>query len=139
MTRASELYGRPWSEREYIVVLHYYFQYRKEPRHFSASYIQNISRKLGRTPASIVMRMENFASIDPEVNIMRKGLVHANAFCRKVFKDWSGDLDNLRSCAEVFIRDTEVTNVPTLFEPKNVRIPKAFDKYELFDQIGQGE
>lgn len=138
MSKASELYGQPWSEREYIIVLYYYFEHKNEPRYVDSKFVQEAAELLGRTKASVVMRMENFSGLDPEVGVKRKGLIHDNPFCRRMFHRWSNKLDALRACAEAFIRDTRAVELPTLFEPEPVQMPKVFGKYELFDQIGEG-
>jgi serine/threonine protein kinase len=138
MTKANELYGRPWNEKEYIVVLDYYYKYKDQPRHTSKHYIQELAKLLGRTPASIVMRMENFASLDPDVNSKRKGLINVNPFCCRMFNNWSSQIDSLKACSEAFMRDIKAADTTTLFEPEPIQMPKAFGKYELFDQIGQG-
>jgi len=139
MSRASELYGRPWNPREYIIVLDHYFRYKNAPRHTNASHILKVARLLGRTAASVLMRMENFASLDPEVNVKRKGLAHVNPLCYRLFEKWSQKLDALSACAQEYAREIEASRTPTLFDPELPQLPKAFDgKYELLDRIGQG-
>jgi len=136
--KASDLYGRPWSERECIVVLDAYFREKSKPRHSGASHIRQLARLLGRTPASIVMRTENFASLDPEVNASRKGLTHVHSLCKRVFDEWVTQQSALRACAQVFAREIKESRVPTLFEPEPGAMPKAFGRYELLDEIGKG-
>jgi serine/threonine protein kinase len=137
MTKPSELYGRPWSEREYIIVLHYYRANRSNPRHHLANYIKEVAALLGRTPSAVVMRMENYASLDPE-EASRTGLINISNLGKKVFEEWQGSEDSLKACAEVLIRDIQNATVPTLFDPEPVRIPRAFGKYELLDPLGDG-
>lgn len=140
MARAGELYGRPWSEREYILVLDAYFGTRGQPRHENSPFVSELAALLGRTPASIYMRMENFASIDPEMAEHRRGLVKIGPMCAKVFNEWHKKQDHLKSCAEVLKRDTQATKSGQmqLFDPDPVALPKAFGKYELLDAIGLG-
>ena len=136
MGKAERLYGHPWSEREYVIALYFYFRNRDCPRHETAPYIQELATILGRTPASVVMRMENFSSLDPESET--SGLSNIGPLCRKVFTDWSPRRDHLESCAKLLIREsTEARNL-SLFEPEPVTLPKAFSKYELLDHIGDG-
>jgi len=139
MAKVEQLYGKPWSEREYIITLHYYFQNRDMPRHAASPFILDLAKLLGRTPASIVMRMENFASIDPDASGARKGLGNGGPRCEEIFYDWYERPDHLASCAELLIR--EATPLPefTLFDaPEPVALPKAFSRYELLDSVGQG-
>lgn len=137
MTTPAELYGRPWSEPDYIIVLNQYFLHRHESAHTGCDHVKEVAQAIGRTPAAVAMRMENFASIDPEIS-QRSGLSHINALGRRIFQDWSSDTDAIKKCADTLLRDIRARNVPTLFNPHPIRIPKAFDRYELVDQIGEG-
>ena len=130
-SREFQLYGEPWREREYIVVLDVYFRAKKEPRHLESAFIKELSTLLGRTAASILMRMENFASLDPEESEHRRGLVNIAPVCRRVFGDWKDKPDALRCCADVYRR--EFAEAGTLFS-----LPLAFGKYERLDLIGEG-
>jgi serine/threonine protein kinase len=138
MTAAEEIYGRYWSEAEYLIVLHYYVRNAGKPRHHLCDYVIDASRLLGRTPGAVVMRMENYASIDPNENKSRKGLVNITDIGSQIFRKWIRNPDALRDCAEVLIREFETSNRASLFEPDPVRLPKAFGKYELLDPIGEG-
>jgi hypothetical protein len=138
MDKVKQLYGRPWNEREYIVALHYYFSHREAPRHETADYILELANTLGRTPSAVVMRMENFGSLDSETDHARKGLGNLGPLCRKVFSDWEERQETLKACAEVLIRDASASETMSLFEPEIVTMPKAFGRYELLDRIGDG-
>lgn len=138
MTSPSELYGRPWSEPEYVIVLNSYYEHHGEARHSSCDYVKEVADILGRTPGSVSMRMENYASIDPELFERRSGLSHINKFGKKLFDYWSVRRDALAETANAFLRDIKARNAPTLFNPGPVRVPRAFDRYELVDQIGEG-
>lgn len=140
MSRPGELYGRPWSEREYILVLDAYHATKGKPRHENSPFIQDLAQLLGRTPASVYMRMENFASIDPEEAEHRRGLGRIGPLCAKVFRNWEGKDDHLRSCADVLRRDAEIpgSSQLQLFDPQPVALPRAFGRFELLDPIGQG-
>lgn len=138
MTTPEHLYGRPWSEPEYLMVLDYYFKHHDEPRHEGTPFVRELCRTLGRTVSSILMRMENYASIDPSVKETRVGLIHINEVGRRLFEKWNDQRDALGLTAGVLIRQAEQRDVPTLFNPSPIRIPKAFDRYELGDQLGGG-
>lgn len=138
MSKPVDLYGRPWSEREYIIVLHSYVANRNAPRHHLCDYVKEIAGVIGRTPGAVVMRMENYASLDPAETANRVGLINISQLGRKVFQEWHGKDDSLRACAEVLIRDIRSENIPTLFDPDPVKMPKAFGKYELLDPLGDG-
>jgi len=68
----------------------------------------------------------------------RAGLSHINALGRRVFDHWYTRQDALAECAAAFSRDRQSQFVPSLFEPNRVQIPRAFEHYELVDQIGVG-
>lgn len=138
MDDVKQLYGKPWSEREYVIALHYYFQNRSLPRHVTISYIRELSELLGRTPAAVVMRMQNFGSIDPDAERERQGLAHAGPMCVRIFNLWCGRQDSLQACAELLIRDMRGDRNLSLFEPQSVPLPRAFNSYELLDCIGEG-
>lgn len=136
--KASELYGKPWSKREYIIVLHHYFLHRSESHDISCRYVQKLASILGRTPASVAMRLQNFASLDPEVTKNRTGLQNIGPLGRDVFFYWWPKLDVLKECGAEFTHEAEIAGTPTLFDPDPVRMPLAFEKYDSLDEIGNG-
>jgi hypothetical protein len=137
-TKASELYGKPWSKREYIIVLYHYFEHRGESHDDSSSYVQNLASIMGRTPASVAMRLHNFESLDPEVTKNRTGLQNIGPLGRDVFFYWFQKLDVLKECGEEYTREAKAASTPTLFDPDPVQMPLAFGKYEPLDEIGDG-
>jgi serine/threonine protein kinase len=140
MAHGVDLYGRPWSEREYILALDAYLSKKDEPRHENSPFIKELARLTGRTPASICMRMENFASIDPAEASHRRGLRKISVVCKRVYDHWKDKPGHLQSCADVLRREAEEKRSPTLglFESDPVALPRAFGKYELLDPIGRG-
>lgn len=136
MSKPGDLYGRPWGEREYIIVLYYYLRHRDSPRHATSEFVKEIASLLGRTVGSVLMRLENYASLDPTLH--RAGLVNIGPIGQRVFEKWFQFPDNLAACAEVLIRESRERSQPTLFDPDPIRVPKAFGKYELLDLIGEG-
>lgn len=140
MPKPSELYGRPWSEEEYLLVLDAYLDLRESPRHRSIPEVQGLARLTGRTPASILMRMENFASVDSGKSDNRRGLVHVPSLGRRLFEEWVVKRDHLKSCTAVLRRAAERnwSERRNLFDMDPVAIPQAFGKYELLDPVGQG-
>ena len=139
MPKPTELYGRPWSEPEYLLVLDLYFLCNDKSHREREAAVRELSSLMGRTPDAIHMRMENFSSIDPECSHIRRGLVNLAPLCKRVFEEWNPKRDHLRSLAEVYRRDAErALSNRTLFEPDPVSLPRAFGKYELLDPIGRG-
>src|SRR5438552_9779828 len=138
MSKPSEIYGKPWSEREYIIMLYHYQLHRGEPRHHLRDYVKEVADLLGRTVGAVVMRMENYASLDPQENSRRKGLVNVSMLGERVFKEWFPQQETLKALAEVLIRDTRGSEQPSLFDSEPVRIPRALGKYDLLDALGDG-
>jgi len=133
------LYGRPWSEREYVLVLDAYLSSRGQPRHENSQFVQELAVLLGRTPASIYMRMENFASMDPSQSERRRGLAKIGPVGQDVFGHWIIRPDALESSAALFRREIEGDQGQMdLFRSARVPMPRAFGKYELLDPLGQG-
>jgi hypothetical protein len=117
MSKPGEIYGRYWSEAEFIIVLHLYLKNKGRPRHHLCEWVIDAARLLGRTPGAVVMRMENYASLDPEENGSRKGLVNITEFGARIFREWAQKPAALSDCAEVLIREMEASHRPSLFEP----------------------
>ncbi|MEW8692903.1 MAG: serine/threonine-protein kinase [Candidatus Thiodiazotropha endolucinida] len=139
MSTASEIYGKMWSEKEYIIVLQSYYQYKESPQHADTPFIRELSDLLGRTPHSILYRLQNFTSIDPSVvDPKRKGKAHITEFGRRIFKKWSDNREILKETANAFLRDEKLKLEPDLFNPNPIRIPITFNNYELLDEIGKG-
>lgn len=139
MKEPNELYGRPWIPREFHIVLHSYFEHRFASHDASSAHVRMLERLIGRTPAAIAMRLQNFASIDPEVKERRKGLENIGLLGKEVFSKWLKDPLVMKKCAEVYIEEAKaLEQEATLFNPKPTSIAKAFGKYDTLDFIGQG-
>jgi serine/threonine protein kinase len=136
MVSDRDLYGQPWIPREYIIVLASYFRNNGETPPIDSPIIQNLAQRLGRTPASILMRMENFASLDNSVD--RKGLINVGPECRRMFSDWKDRRGELFAVYEFLEGEWNPPMQPWLFKPDPVRIPRAFDRYELMEHLGSG-
>ena len=136
MSTVDVLYGRPWDEKEYLIVLDSYFRNREKTRHKKADYVLEISELLGRTPSSIVMRMENYASIDSKDH--RKGMDKFSPECVRVFSEWHDKIDHLESCVAVLRKEYAIPDQLDLFRSNKPVLPKAFERYELLELIGEG-
>lgn len=136
---ATTIYGRPWSYADYLIVLDAYFRSAGQPRHDKSEFIMSIARMIGRTPGSVAMRMENYASIDPVVASRRKGLAKVGQDCRRHFEFWNDKRGDLSVVAQNLRADRggDVFDQATFFD-NDVQIPRAFGKYELMDRLGEG-
>lgn len=131
-----DLYGKPWEPREYMIVLAAYLQNRNMPLAVDCDLVRDIAALLGRTPASIVMRMENYASLDQAVT--RKGLAHASPECRRIFAEWRDRPEYLIATAGFLREEMSARGQMELFDIPRIRISEAFGRYELLESIGRG-
>jgi serine/threonine protein kinase len=136
MGSLPELYGRPWSEEDYVLSLWYYHKHKDTSTHQGSSHVKRLAILLRRNADSVVMRFENFASLEAEQN-GRTGLRHIGPEGRKVFDRWKDKLDGLRECAEMIERGRADRLSPPLFAPSN-DLPLAFPGYEPEDRLDEG-
>jgi serine/threonine protein kinase len=135
-----QLYGRAWGEKEYVLVLELYVERDGQILSETDPDVLRLSQEIGRTPAAVVMRMENFASVDPLSHGGRKGLNHAGSFCERVFGRLAHQREVLRESARVHRgQSLAEEGQGQLFLSSPVVQPRAFGKYELFDRIGGGD
>lgn len=137
MPDVAELYGKPWSRTEYLIVLSTYFRTRGESNDAIERAIHDTSHAIGRTNRSVGMRLANFASIDPKVRNTKRGLDHVDQKCRTYFSEWCDRLEVLHELAAA-LRSDLAGGEGTLFDLHRVRLPYAFRRYELGDLIGEG-
>ncbi|MCB9839020.1 MAG: protein kinase [Phycisphaeraceae bacterium] len=130
-------YGRPWTEAEFLAVLDAYLRHRGEPNHRDVSWVGELAALLGRSPAAVVMRLENYAAVDPAVDD-RRGLDKGGRRCRDIYVEWHEKPDALRDLARIHLDHVRAARLPNLFEDEVVPIPRAFGKYELMDPLGEG-
>ncbi len=128
------LYGTPWDDDEYVIVLDAYMRHKN--RIHDPEILHELSQIIGRTPQAIAMRMENYASLDGEIH--RKGLVNVSFQSRQIFEKWRDKPNELRSIAEYLVAKAKSPTQLGLFGHDRVRMPKAFDRYELYDYLGEG-
>ena len=138
MAKIKEPYGTPWTEPEFVIALYYYCRNKGKVWDETTNFINELSNVLGRTTASVVMRMENYASMEPAEIRRRKGLQHINPLGRETFQTWHRNPDGLRECAQLLLRDIDRRFPTPLFEPASAKIQKAFGKYEAYEDIAEG-
>jgi len=138
MASSSDHYGHAWTERELVIALHYYFQHRGKAHDANCEYVKELAHLIGRTPASAVKRLQNFAAVDQFKATTGKGLVNVGNKGRDIFRQWVHRIESLNACAELLIREAREVSSPTLFNENPASVRKAFGKYEVKDQIGSG-
>jgi hypothetical protein len=120
-------------EEEYLLVLDFYFSNRERTFHKGSQEVIDLANLTRRTPAAIVMRLANFASIDTETQSAR-GLANYPEECRRYFHEWKDE----RSALAVAVRKSFR---PTLDKERQLLFPTwrpLLAKYELQDCIGKG-
>ncbi len=130
-----DVYGQPWSEPEYLVVLDAYWRLKDAAIDVDSKETCSMATLLGRTPSSIAMRMENFASLDKDVQ--RRGLRNVSPECRSVFREWSEKRESLVPVAAYIRKGMEVPKQGILFGPTGGGT-MGFKLYELLDRVGGG-
>jgi hypothetical protein len=140
MAAPSESYGHAWVEFEFLVVLDGYLRLDGH-HHIERPEVKEMARLLGRTPASVSMRLENFASVDPRTSSRRRGLDNAGRHCERIWKSWAHRREALSETVDLFRQHQlgiAATGQARLFQPEAVPVPRAFGRYELMDQLGEG-
>ncbi len=88
--------GHPWSQDECVIALTLYCQLPFGKMHSKNSDIQQLATRLGRTPASIALKLVNFASLDPEHKKRGiAGMGHVSALDRQVWEEFYGKWEAL--------------------------------------------
>lgn len=140
MSAPAEAYGHPWDDLEFLVVLDGYLQLHGS-HHTERPEVKEMARLLGRTAAAVSMRLENFASVDPQTAARRRGLDNAGRNCERIWKNWAHRREALSEAVALF-RQRQLGIAATvqarLFQPEAVPVPRAFGRYELMDQLGEG-
>ena len=90
-----------WSEEETVLALYLYFQLPFGKLHSGNPEIQQLAAALDRSSSSIVMKLANFASLDPKITESgRKGLAGASQLDRTTYAEFGQDWTGLVARAE---------------------------------------
>ncbi len=90
-----------WQREELIVAFYLYCTTPFGKIHKNNHTIIDISRKLGRTPSALAMKMCNFASLDPEITKSgRKGLGNASSKDREIWDEFHNNWEKLATLYE---------------------------------------
>ena len=112
--------GRRWTRDEAVAALALYCQTPFGKIHTGNKAIQQLAKRLERTPSSIALRLANFASLDPAHQARGvKGMSQISALCKDVWEEFYGkwealaDADRLEDDAEYLAtaseKETETT------------------------------
>jgi len=87
---------KPWSRSELIIVCSFYFTLPFGQMHARNPTIVALAKALGRTPASIAMKLVNFASLDPTHRSRGvSGLTRTSRADREIWEQFATDLNSL--------------------------------------------
>lgn len=131
----DELYGRPWRESDYLLVLDLYLARSPIPLHAGSQAVIRVAELIGRTPDAVAMRLENFTSLESGAERDRVGLVNGGDVCRQIFRQWRDKPEAVRAVARH--HRTERGDAE-LFPAFPRRVALAFGKYDCGDLIGEG-
>ncbi|MFB3924041.1 MAG: HNH endonuclease [Terriglobia bacterium] len=96
--------GKPWSRSELAIVCNFYFTLPFGRMHARNPDIIGLANSLGRTPASVAMKLVNFASLDPAHRSRGvSGLRKTSRADLEVWSRYSNDLEALALESEAAI------------------------------------
>jgi predicted restriction endonuclease len=106
---------RNWTREETLLALNLYHQTAFGKQHKAYPPIIELAERIGRTPSSVAMKLNNFTSLDP-VEKMRgiKGLQGASILDRDIWAEFSGNLEKLAEKTEpLFLPEEKTPDGPT--------------------------
>ncbi len=94
--------GRPWSRDELLAAMNLYCRLPFGQLHQRNPVIVHASRAFGRTPSSLVMKLCNFASLDPAHQIRGvTGLPHVSSADREIWGEFNEDWGTMGAESEL--------------------------------------
>lgn len=111
-----------WSREETIIALNYYCKMPFGSIHTRNPKIDKIAQILGRSPASVVMKLGNFGSFDPELKKRGvKGLTNASKLDKEIWDEFNDNWEKLAFESEVLVAKflgygTEILETPDIKE-----------------------
>lgn len=98
--------GKRWTREELLVALNIYRKLTFGQLDQRNPVIQQVAKKLDRTPGSLAMKLSNFASLDPALQARGiRGLVGASSLDREVWKEFRAEAATLGPQSEEALRN----------------------------------
>lgn len=95
-----------WNRADLLVALNIYHKLTFGQMHARQPLIIEVATKLGRSPNSLAMKLCNFASLDPALQIRGiKGLNGASALDRDLWQQFYGDMTDMAPASEQALRE----------------------------------
>lgn len=125
----SDRYGEGWTEQELVLALHLYCQLPFRKTKASTPAVIELSRRLGRTPASVARKLGNFGAFDPTLAAAGiSGLAHFSRADQAIWSKYSSDWGALADDAAKIL-GTVLQEEP-LPEEGSVRLPTGPSEVE---------
>ena len=101
---------RRWTRDELLLAMHLYCRIPFGRQHAHAPEVVELAAALGRTPASVAMKLNNLTSLDPEERARGvKGLSGASDLDRQVWAEFQARWDDLATESETLWQQTVST------------------------------
>jgi putative restriction endonuclease len=121
-----------WSREETIVALNYYCKIPFGSIHTRNPEIGKIANLLGRTPASIVMKLGNFGSFDPELKKRGvKGLINASKLDKEIWDEFNNNWEELAYKSELLISNLLGKSLDAIESPAVKDLPIGRERESL--------
>ena len=96
---------KKWTRDELLIALNLYHKLTFGQLHARNPVVSALAEKMGRTPSSVGMKLCNFASFDPALQLRGiKGLQGASALDRAVWDEFHADLNDVVPASESALR-----------------------------------
>lgn len=106
-----------WTREEMILVLNLYLKIPFGKMHKSNPEVVKIARLIGRTPASVALRLGNYASFDPQLKQRGiSGLTHAGKKCEDYWNEFIHDREKLLFESERILAQYEGCSIEKKYE-----------------------
>ncbi len=121
-----------WSREETIVALNYYCKMPFGAIHTRNPEISKIAQILGRTPASVVMKLGNFGSFDPELKKRGvRGLTNASKLDKQIWDEFNDNWEELAYESELLVAKFLGQSSETLETLDIKELPEGREKESL--------
>lgn len=124
-------YEAPWTEEEFIITLDLYFRTKPGERDARNAKIREVARMTGRTSASIVYRLGNYAAVDPFSTV--KGFDKGGKTVKVMFNKYSRQKKRLIQLANK-VRKKFIKTLKMEAEGMNYFVRNFEDYFETMDE-----
>lgn len=119
---------KPWSREELLILLNLYEKIPFGQYHSRNPVLMEVAQRMGRTPASISMKLGNLGSLDPRLQARGiKGLTGASALDRVVWAEFHQEQELLIPESEALLAKLFTGNAdsPVEVEPEMIHVSRV--------------